>query len=240
MEAILHNDLVPRLITSLASVGDYDIQSNLWTDSSSEKFLEAVENFPTLARTLRYDMSVNTDRFVSESQGDPGGRTYFVTALDANTTTGVLREHIMRMNSSVSCGHIDRTEFPSTCAGELPITTTLTRDGQSNSTVRVCVPGRLGKCPWTLSRSRQDVEEEIFLDVLNPRNDGQNPNYNDNDFTIRCRASTTRGYFELGNYRNNYIHGPLLEKWPGPEEMRAEFNDFSIGIEDRENIPSDE
>jgi hypothetical protein len=89
MEAVLHNGLVPRLIVSLASVEDYDIQSNLWIDSSSEKFLEAVGNIPTLARNLRYDMAVDTEKFITKTRGDLSGKTYFVAALDANTTTGV-------------------------------------------------------------------------------------------------------------------------------------------------------
>ncbi|KAK2755085.1 hypothetical protein FQN54_006614 [Arachnomyces sp. PD_36] len=45
-------------------------------------------------------------------------------------------------------------------------------------------------------------------------------------FTLKCEASTTRGYFELGNDRNGQIYGPLLEKWPSPEEMAREFNDY--------------
>ena len=46
------------------------------------------------------------------------------------------------------------------------------------------------------------------------------------NFTLHCQAETTRGYFELGNYHNNYSYSPLLEKWPGSVEMATEFNDY--------------
>lgn len=228
MEIALHNDILPQLVSSLASVGHNDMQPNLWMDTTSANFAAAVDQDPTLMRNLRYSIQ----------QDDPEGRTYFVAALETNTTTGVLREHLMRMNSSTSCEHIDRSKFPSTCSGERPLVASFSRQSGSNMTARVCVPGRLGKSPWTLSRNRQDLTEEIFLDVQNPWI-GESQWYYDNDFTIHCRTSTTRGYFELGNYRNMYVHGPLLEKWPSLEEMHTEFNDYAPGIDGDDSIPSE-
>jgi hypothetical protein len=69
---------------------------------------------------------------------------------------------------------------------------------------------------------------------------------------VRIRTTTTiispftamhqqlEGTSELGNYKNDYLHGPLLEKWPGPGDMRTEFNDYSSGIKNEESIPPDE
>jgi hypothetical protein len=94
----------------------------------------------------------------------------------------------------------------------------------------VCVPGKVGTFPWTLSRNRQTITEEIYLDIW----DGENlPEFErspsglvDINTTVRCEAKTTRGYFELGNMYNNNTFGPLLDQWPSPEEMQEDFNDW--------------
>ena len=41
----------------------------------------------------------------------PGHPTFFVSAIPNATTTGVLREHAMRLNSSVQCSNIDDADF---------------------------------------------------------------------------------------------------------------------------------
>jgi hypothetical protein len=46
------------------------------------------------------------------------------------------------------------------------------------------------------------------------------------NFTLHCKANTTRGYFELGNSQNNFTYGPLLQKWPSVEEVKLDFNDL--------------
>lgn len=153
----------------------------------------------------------------------------FVASIEQGISTGVLKQHIMRLNSSVSCEKIDRSAFPSPCPGEKPFERTFSHDGNFT---RICVPGKLGTSPWTLSRSRQDIQEEMFLDILEeceigvPRLVGfRNLT---SQYTLRCTASTTRGYFELGHYRNsnNQTWGPLLATWPSRKQMVTNYNDF--------------
>jgi hypothetical protein len=155
------------------------------------------------------------------------GSGSFVATLEQGTSTGVLRQHIARLNSSVTCERIERSAFPSPCPGEKPFTRTLSHE---KNLTRICVPGKRGSSPWTMSRSRQDIHEELFLDILEEcelgtlrLNDFRNLT---SDFTLHCTAATTRGYFELGNYRNNQTWGPLLSTWPSPEEMQSEYNDY--------------
>ena len=50
------------------------------------------------------------------------------------------------------------------------------------------------------------------------------------DYTMHCTVSTTRGYFELASQHNNNTFGPLLEKWPSPDELAANFNDRTDGV----------
>lgn len=63
----------------------------------------------------------------------------------------------------------------------------------------------------------------MFLDVFS--NITRQSDTYDLKFTVSCKAATTRGYFELGNERNNYTFGPLLKEWPGEEVVGKEFND---------------
>jgi hypothetical protein len=45
------------------------------------------------------------------------------------------------------------------------------------------------------------------------------------NFTTSCTTTTTRGYFELPNYRNKYLAQPLEDEWPDNETMWSEWND---------------
>jgi hypothetical protein len=165
---------------------------------------------------------------------------YFISAFQNGTTTGVLREHAMRLNTSLDCGAISSADFPETCTGDSPFEASYHFHGWDNNTsdlkVRACAPGNHSKSPWTLSRDRQDIEEETFLDV---KTAGLFVDAYIPSFTMKCRSSTTRGYFELGNYHNDYHPGGLIEKWPTSEEMNTEFNDYLIGLSNEVGIWSE-
>ena len=53
----------------------------------------------------------------------------FIAALPGAATTGVLREHIMRLNSTASCTSLDISGFPATCSGENPFQASLEYKG---------------------------------------------------------------------------------------------------------------
>lgn len=131
----------------------------------------------------------------------------------------------MRLNASVECTLIDRSAFPSVCSGQLPLVRSYSDPG--NLTIDICVPGDYATNPWTLSRDRQDLVEEIFVDVHIPGASQFHewPSYFYN-FTSHCVATTTRGYFELGNIRNNFTAGPLIDVWPDNETMWTQYNDY--------------
>lgn len=209
---IPHNAYVQKLTADLSIVALKDVKPHLWNNATNP---EADKQ--------------TISQIYSES---------FVAGLEQGTTTGVLREHIMRLNSSVQCGRIERSDFPSSCGGDLPFSKTYSHGERFT---RVCVPGQFADSPWTLSRDRQDILEDFFLDVLEDPGDDTSK-FETNNYTIHCTARTTRGYFELGNYRNNYTWGPLLQDWPSRDEMTTKYNDILdynavVGVrEDR--IPS--
>ncbi len=161
---------------------------------------------------------------------------FFVSFYANGTSTGVLREHALRLNSSLQCDL--GKNFPSFCPGENPFTANYTWKATVNTTTpengagrtfnllqfRVCAPGDVSKSPWDLNNDRQDITEDVYLDYLAM---GPMLNRVGAKFTIRCTANTTRGYFELPNYWNSNKVGNLLNKWPSEEVLAKSFNNPS-------------
>ncbi|XXG99326.1 hypothetical protein Hte_005663 [Hypoxylon texense] len=208
---IVQRDLVLQdVLGHLVTVSDIEPQPNLWpiikpgSSSSIAGYLTP------------------PNRRIFESYADriglyPDG--FFVTALDNGTNTGVLREHAIRLNSSVHCEHISDSDFPSPCPGGRPLEIHIERRGL---TLGVCAPGNASQFPFTPSRHRQDIAEELYIRKEEPYSLAQVRS----NFTVRCTASTSRGYFELGNEKNNYVYGPLLDRWPDPDDIATNFNDY--------------
>lgn len=161
------------------------------------------------------------DRYYLSSYygSDPETIPYFVSALPPSTNTGVLRQHALRFNTTHNCSAIHASAYPTTCPGEKPFTGSFS---SKDAEVRFCAPGDYESLLWTKSRNRQDRSELFFIDVTLPA-DGDITEFE--NFTVRCEANTTRGYFELPNYYNNNTAGPLLEEWPSREDLEANFND---------------
>jgi hypothetical protein len=65
--------------------------------------------------------SIFLRKALSDSGSDPVP-DFFVAGLPVGATTGVLRQHVMRLNSSVSCEEMDPDDFPSPCPGDRPFT----------------------------------------------------------------------------------------------------------------------
>lgn len=169
---------------------------------------------------------------------------FFVSAVPRDTTTGVLRQHAMRMNSSAECADISQDEFPSQCGGDLPFSTSY--DAGNETQIRICVPGNHMQSPWSLTRDRQDIEEEMFIDFTSyvdpDTRSGAAGVFRGRNFTAHCTTKSTRGYFELANYRNNFTAQPLMDKWPDKETLQTDFNDylehFSSNVDESHQVPS--
>jgi hypothetical protein len=204
-----HNLVVADVASSIVAMSDLEPQPNLWVDNPYAH----ANDFDTLPDRAMFF-------WYSPQEGSHPEDRYFVSALRNGTTTGVLRQHAIRMNSSASCESIPRASFPSSCGGARPVEAVFSNDFID---VRVCVPGEIGTSPWTLSRDRQDISEEVYIDVgIN----SHNLPFSMHNFTTKCTAGSTRGYFELGNYFNKFAYGPLIDKWPEPEVIERDFNDY--------------
>ncbi|KAJ8105232.1 hypothetical protein OPT61_g10304 [Boeremia exigua] len=156
----------------------------------------------------------------------------FVAALPVDTTTGVLREHIMRMNSSISCTELSSSDFPSTCSGTDPFQASFNYNDpyyERNGTL-------------------DDVSEEIFFrfkEIPIPTERFPMGRYTDTvEGAVHCTAQTTRGYFELGNKQNKDTYGPLLDKWSsvGPQHQSHDYfqPEYNSSSAISEYFPSEE
>lgn len=169
------------------------------------------------------------------------GTDVFASSLPSASDTGVLRYLATRLNSSITCENIPSTSFPATCAGSRPFfgDATLTseqKNGRPPGSVHIrwCAPGAYDVSPWTLSRDRQDIVEEFFVDVWASEYIEVISYGEDSNFTTHCSAKTTKGYFELPNNYNQHHPGPLLERWPSREDLAANFND--IGTDSKNEV----
>ncbi|KAI4865449.1 hypothetical protein F4820DRAFT_420471 [Hypoxylon rubiginosum] len=206
----VQRDLVLQdVLGHLATVSDVEPQPNLWPVNPGPS--DSIGGYLTPPNRRIFQS-------YSERLGMyPNG--FFVTALDNGTNTGVLREHAIRLNSSVHCEHIPHSDLPSPCPGARPLEIHIERQGLNLS---VCAPGNASQFPFTPSRHRQDITEDLYIHLEEP----YNLTSVHNNFTVRCTATTSRGYFELGNEDNDYVYGPLLDRWPEPNDIATNFNDY--------------
>jgi hypothetical protein len=209
MATVPEDNVVQDVINSLASLSSSDVPSNLWTDYDGP--------FPFTASSLFIDHLAD-DAFGPWKQPTKG---FFVAALANGTTTGVMRHRIMRFNSTVTGKKIEQATFQETCKGDNGFSTTFVRDGQLE--IRLCVPGSRSM-RWTLSRNRQKISEDFFLDV---KQFTSMPSSNATNFTRQYTVQTLRSYFEPGNYRTDMVQGPLLEHWDeiDPYNKSTQYND---------------
>ncbi|KAK3290244.1 uncharacterized protein B0H64DRAFT_421100 [Chaetomium fimeti] len=157
------------------------------------------------------------ERFATKYSG-----RYFMSSLARDTTTGMYRQHALRMNSSSICDEIPASEVPVPC----PVQRDNGLDtsyNNANLTVHVCVPGVAGAnrgAPWNETEDRQDLTETLYITKSSPV-------YSYLNYTLRCVGSTSLGYFELGNSFNGGKFGPLLSSFKFPASTRdpTEFTD---------------
>ena len=214
MEMIPHATVLKNVQYELPSVKSAPPEMYLWIDyNGTQPPVTKLDN--TQGDAINNLLNIRIRKSPSYQQILPA----FFAAFPFNVTTGTKRYHAMRFNSTIECEVLPKENFPSSCPGGKPYDTSVEyRNDTSSSKLRVCVPGEWGSSPWTLSRNRQDIKEEVYLQISGDL-------AKDNSSTIHCSSDTTRGYFELGNYRTGMAYGPLLEHWPSPDVMERDFND---------------
>lgn len=216
------NTVIQRTLNKIVDVTQEDVQTHLWREVSED------DNFPV------YDQDMNTVKLYYAEGFVFGGAkrgNFFVTSLVNGTDTGVLREHAIRMDTDVQCT-VDNNNFPDDCPGDRPFSTSFTSPALE---VAVCGEGSFDRSPWNNTRNKQELHERLWIKTqVNPSN--LPPNNGPDDlrhavnYTMRCDATSRRGWFELANYQNNFTHQPILETWPTSEVMKNGFNDIGALI----------
>jgi len=203
--------VVPRVMRKLCDMSGEDTQSHLWPEINHGN-----GTLPSDSTSLYADRFVYWEGVLNSN--DP--HSYYASALPRLATTGTLRYHALRQHTTVRCAKVAHADFPTPCPGDSPFTTNFSAQGLD---IKVCAAGALDRSPWTLSRNRQNVVEDMWIDAWL---DDDSP-YGDSarNWTVHCATNSSRGYFEVGSKHNGNMPGPLLETWPSKEALQADFND---------------
>lgn len=107
MVTIPEDVIVQDLMNVLPTFGSEEFPQNFWLEPDSRQ-------------PVRDDDILGlTDPHSYGAFAQPG-LTSFAAALPNGTTTGVLRQRLMRLNSTVVCNELNSSDFPSTCSGNNP------------------------------------------------------------------------------------------------------------------------
>lgn len=154
----------------------------------------------------------------------------YFAQLPAGFHTGVIKQFLPRMNSTVQWKSVPVEAMPFNCA-TLPdgfyvhysnSTWPPESDGNliggapKNWSIEACMPGNQSASPWKSTFERQDFMEELYLNISVMGYDWQggsrDPPLSGGIFKVT--SNTTAGYFELPNHMNEGRAGQLLDGDP--------------------------
>ncbi|KAJ5355679.1 hypothetical protein N7517_010288 [Penicillium concentricum] len=138
----------------------------------------------------------------------------FLAELPNDYNTGLIQQFLPRINSSTRYESISAEDYPEDCdkrKGAFSVNYGKENHDEAGRLtawgLEACMPANVKNTPWNNTRDRQDFTEELYLNVtivgqLSSRS------------LFKIALETTAGYFELPNYMNGQVAGPLLEKCP--------------------------
>ncbi|RHZ61468.1 uncharacterized protein CDV56_108610 [Aspergillus thermomutatus] len=171
----------------------------------------------------------------------------FYAQLPNGFNTGVLRQFAPRVNSTATYETVTASEFPSNC-GSIPgafnsqyYSEYMWYESTKNWGVTACMPANLTMSPWQMTRDRQEFSETLYLNFT--ITEGSSRDTPTGGKLYRITVNTTAGYFELPNYMNKGMPGPLLEKDPrslcGTDCRYQTYDYISTNRVRRDNITID-
>ncbi|KAL5043589.1 hypothetical protein BDW71DRAFT_216199 [Aspergillus fruticulosus] len=126
----------------------------------------------------------------------------FLAELSSEFNTGLIRQFAPRINSTARYEKYHRGRYANT--------TDLRYDDWFWG-VQACMPDDVTQSPWKATRERQNFSEVLYLNItLRGYYSGATSDATYYGLTLH----TTAGYFELPNYMNGGVAGPLLDKDP--------------------------
>jgi hypothetical protein len=142
----------------------------------------------------------------------------FYAQLPTGFNTGVLRQFAPRLNSTATYETITASQFPSNC-DSIPgsfysryYSEYTVYEYHRSWGVTACMSANLTKPQWQKTRDRQEFSEALYLNFTSTQ--GYSGDTPADGKLYRITVNTTAGYFELPNYMNEGVPGPLLEQDP--------------------------
>jgi hypothetical protein len=200
-------ELILHLRHSITGASLKDKHPNIWYNNNTQCKYE-IECFPGS------DQYGGRNTLASSAETS---RLPFVSQLETGFNTGLMRQFLPRLNSTVKVNATSATEFPQDC-GSIPGAFSAEYKGswsqypEQEYSVQVCMPSNQTLSPWRNIRTRQDVEETLYINISFP-NSAYSRSANESTI-FKVVARTTLGYFELPNYWNNNTAGQVLTDDP--------------------------
>ena len=143
----------------------------------------------------------------------------YLAQLPVGFHTGLIKQHILRINSTVKWENVSQEHMPSDCGETANCFYVLyaneTTPGYPRPrawSIEACMPGDQTVSPWKATYNRQDFTETLYLNIsLQGYVYAGKPVYGG---SFRITSETTAGYFELPNYMNGGQPGPLIDGNP--------------------------
>ncbi|MCJ1438612.1 hypothetical protein MMC27_008002 [Xylographa pallens] len=200
--AVIGQQITPGILdgSSITSVMD-----NIISATVSGKL---TDKQPFLWSTDENSLVVNSlVSSLNNSLSDGLDKEFSTSTFPVGTDGGVFRNLALRLNVSVSCASVAQSDFPSSCTGAEPVRRTYSNINSSD-------PAPFGD----LDHPRYHIDEEFWLDYqwTNPGPGVSDWDYEDggSNYTLHCSGNSTLGFFELPNYWNGHVAGPLLDTVP--------------------------
>lgn len=157
----------------------------------------------------------------------------YLAQLPVGYHTGLLRQFIPRINSTIKYEAVFPEDMPLDCNSMphafyahyanstwAPKSSWSTEIFPRNWSIEACMPGNQSASPWERTYSRQSFTETLYLNISVMGYDGTGNwdlKYPDERYTggiFRITSNTTAGYFELPNYMNGGQAGHIIDGEP--------------------------
>ena len=197
---------------ALTSTYNTDPQARLWVGNYSCSMLNYTEALPeqcVVGSATLGNLSQLTNPYLAQ--------------LPSGYNTGLIQQFLPRFNFSVERENVTATSMPAACGRTLGSFyvkyANSSSDGYGNIanwSLTACMPADQRTSPWKAVRTRQDFSETLYLDLSTNGYEmiSDIPDELPNGAVFKITVSTTAGFFELPNYMNGQVAGPLLDGDP--------------------------
>ncbi|KAF2471216.1 uncharacterized protein BDR25DRAFT_223473, partial [Lindgomyces ingoldianus] len=204
------NDVVLRTRAAMETAINTQTQAQMWPGANFNCITDEPLDLDTRYICGRGTMFGNMSKLP-----DP-----FLAELPSTIHTGLIRQFIPRINSTATYEKITEAEFPRGCEnifGAFYVdykNTTISAGENTTWGLQACMPNNNTHSPWKFNRDRQDFTEQLYLNITLAGFPYNRVIYTPTASYAKITLHTTAGYFELPNYMNQGVAGPLLDKDP--------------------------